>query len=359
MAAFYIPDIKAMVTKARNAFRAEMPGTDANVWPNNIYVSAKVIGGAVWEVFGRLKWMDRQRFVVSADLEGLKRHALDYNMSQKGASYSGGNAVIAATSYPLVVPAETVFTRADGVTFTTTIAGEVGQYSLEVSVPVICNTAGKIGNTVYGTPLTATLAGVASVNVDELGLGGGTDIESTEQLRSRILLRKRYPPRGGAPSDYILWGLSIPGVTRVFPVANAYGRGTVGVWFLMDDTYTAGIPQPVDVLNMQTYLDSVAPITANVIAAAPLADCIDITIKGLKPDTQGVRQSVSAELQSMFRNMAQPGLPNESFTLYQSWIWQAVSNATGERSHTVVAPVSDLQFTSGVMPCLRSVTFIP
>ncbi len=38
--AFYMPDIKAMVVRARNAFRAETPGTDAFIWPNNIYVSA-------------------------------------------------------------------------------------------------------------------------------------------------------------------------------------------------------------------------------------------------------------------------------------------------------------------------------
>lgn len=356
--AFTIPDIKAMVSKARNAFRAEMPGTDANVWPNNIYVSAKVIGGAVWEVFGRLKWMDRQRFVYSADLSGLLRHGIDYGINQKGATFASGNAVFVAASYPLTIPAGTQFTRADGLTYNTTAAGDVGQYSLSVSVPATCNTAGKTGNTTYGTPMTTALAGVASVEVDDVGLGGGTDIETPEQLRARLLRRKQYPPRGGAEADYIEWGTSISGVTRVFPVRNAFGRGTVGVWFLMDDTYPAGIPQPEDVATMQSYIDSQAPITAKVIVQAPIADCMDIVIKGLNPDTQAVRKSVGAELQSLFRNMAEPSLPGQQFTLYQSWIWQAVGNATGEKSHTVIAPASDVLFAAGTIPCLRSVKFI-
>lgn len=356
--AFTIPDIKSMVTKARNAFRAEMPGTDANVWPNNIYVSAKVIGGAVWEVFGRLKWMDRQRFVYSADLEGLLRHGIDYGISQKGATFASGNAVCVATSYPLTVPAGTQITRSDGVTYVTTAAGDVGQYSLSVSVPVTCSTAGKIGNTTYGTAMTASLAGLASVSVDDSGIGGGTDIETPEQLRERLRLRKQYPPRGGAAADYIEWGMSVPGVTRVFPVRNAFGRGTVGVWFLMDDTYPAGIPQAADVLSVQSYMDSVAPITAKVIVQAPIADCIDIVVKGLNPDTQAVRKSVGAELQSMFRNMVEPSLPDAQFTLYGSWIWQAVGNATGEKSHTIIAPAGDLTFVPGTIPCLRSINFI-
>jgi uncharacterized phage protein gp47/JayE len=357
--AFFIPDIKAVVQRARNAFRAEMPGTDAWLWPNNIYVSAKVMGGAVWEVFGRLKWMDRQRFAMTADGYELERHGLDYGIGRKGASFSAGSIVVSGEVYPLTIPLGAILTRSDGIAFTSTKAVSISKITLDVSVPVVCNVAGKTGNTIYGTPMTCSLAGVASAAVDAYGLGQGADTETDEQLRARILFRKRYPPHGGAAYDYIGWGLSLPGVTRVFPSGNAFGRGTVGVWFLMDDIYPAGIPQAADVMAMQTYIDSQAPITATVISQAPIADCIDIVIKGLRPDTQPVRESVGAELVSMFRNMASPGLPDAPFTLYQSWIWEAVSNATGERSHTVVAPATDTAFHVGIMPCINSVTFIP
>lgn len=355
--AFQMPDIQAMVQRTRNAFRAETPGTDAWIWPNNIYVSAKVIGGAVWSVFGRLKWMDRQRFAMTATGYELDRHGLDYGIGRKAASYAQGNVVVAVDSFPFTVPVGAVFTRSDGVTFTSTKAVDAGQWTLTATVPVVADVAGKAGNTVYGTPLTATISGVASVNVDDVGLGQGADQETDDQLRTRILMRKRYPPHGGAESDYVQWGLSLPGVTRVFAKGNAFGKGTVGVWFLMDDTYLAGIPLQADVDAVQTYIDSVAPATATPIVQAPIADCVDIVINNLSPDTQPVREAVAAELQSLFRRTATVGVPGEQFTLYRSAVWQAVGNATGERHHEIVAPSTDVLFAVGTMPCLRSVTF--
>jgi uncharacterized phage protein gp47/JayE len=357
--AFAIPDIKAVVQRARNAFRSEMPGTDSWVWPNNVYVTAKVIGGAVWEVFGRLKWMDRQRFAMTAEGYELERHGLDYGIARKPASYAQGNVLVVADTYPTAISVGTVFTRADGATFRSTQSKQVGKYTLDALVPVVADTPGRDSNTVYGTPLQLVHSHVVSAAVDSEGLGQGSDTETDDQLRERILHRKRYPPRGGDEHDYIGWARELFGVTRVFVKGNAYGRGTVGVWFLMDDTYPAGIPQAGDVAAVQAHLDSAAPVTASVIVSAPIADCVEVVIKGLAPDTQAVRESVAAELKSLFRNMARPGLPGDPFMLHQSWIWQAVSNATGERYHAVVAPASDVAFNTGVMPCLKSVTFIP
>lgn len=360
MKTFYIPSIKDMVQRTRNAFRAETPGTDAWVWPNNIYVSAKVIGGAVWEAFGRLAWMDRQRFVRTATGYGLERHGLDYGIARKPASYAQGNVVVVSDVYPTNIPAGTTFTRpTDGATFTSTQSRQVGRYDLSAVVPVVADAAGRAGNTVYGTPLTATVAGVTAVAVDDYGLGQGADLETDEQLRVRILHRKRYPPHGGAEYDYVAWGLELPGVTRVFAKGNAFGRGTVGVWFLMDDTYVAGIPQAADVLAVQAHIDAVSPVTANVIVQAPTADCIDVIVQGLMPDTQATRESAAAELQTLFRKMAQPGLPQNPFMLDQNWLWQAIGNATGVQSFKLVSPGDDLIFNAGIMPCLRSVTFQP
>jgi uncharacterized phage protein gp47/JayE len=145
----------------------------------------------------------------------------------------------------------------------------------------------------------------------------------------------------------------------VFVKGNGYGRGTVAVWFLMDDTYLAGIPLQNDVDAMQAYLDSVKPVTANVIVTAPIADCVDIVVKGLAPDTQATRESAAAELASLFRNSAQPSIPGNPFTLYRSGLWQAVGNAAGEQHHEVIAPLTDVAFPIGVMPCINSVQFIP
>ncbi len=357
--AFTIPAIKDVVQRARNAFRAETPGTDAWVWPNNIYVSAKVIGGAVWEVFGRLKWMDRQRFALTADGYELERHGLDYGISRLPASYAQGNAVFVSDTWPQTIAVGTKVYRSDGTAYTVTTAKSVDKYSLAATVPVVADVAGKGGNTIYGTPLTTPHAHITAVHVDDVGFGQGADQETDDKLRTRILHRKRFPPNGGSEQDYVGWGLSLPGVTRVFVKGNGYGRGTVAVWFLMDDTYPQGIPQSADVIAMQAYLDSVKPVTATVIVSAPIPDCMDIVVKGLSPDTQAVRESAAAELASLFRRMSQPSTPGNLFTLYRSGMWQAVGNAAGEQHHEIVAPLGDITFAVGVMPCIKSVTFVP
>lgn len=355
--AFYIPNVKDVVQRARNAFRTEMPGSDAWLWPNNVVVAAKVIGGAVWEVFGKLAWMDKQRFALTATGYELERHGLDYGINRKPASFAYGS-VVAYADYPYTVQTGTKFYRTDGAAFTSTKDVDVGRNGFAV-VPVVSDVVGVVGNTLPGAPLTSDDSSIATSLVDDFGIGQGANTETDDQLRDRILARKRYPPMGGAAYDYVAWAKELPGVTRVFPAGNAYGRGTVGVWFLMDDTYPAGIPMASDVAAVQAYIDTVAPVTASVFVQAPIADCIDIVVKGLNPDTQAVREAVGAELASLFRKMAQPGLPDDPFILRQSWLWQAVGNASGERSHQVVAPASDLTFGVGVMPCLRSVKFIP
>ena len=360
---FAMPDLKAMAQRARNSFRVEMPGTDAWVWPNNVYVSAKVFAGIVYEVFGRLKTIDRERFMFSASIDGLTDHGIEFAIPRNGASFAQGFVEFPVT-FPFTVPAGAFVTRDDGVTYTVTKSISAPQYSTNglVVAPVICNTVGKVGNAITGTPLTTNLTGLTdaatTVYVGDLGIGSGADIEPVEDYRTRLLARKRQPPMGGASYDYVAWAKQIPGVTRVFVAGNGFGPGTVAVWFLMDDTYLDGVPQPADVETMQAHLDSVSPVTANVIALAPLLSCIDITVRGLSPDTQAIREAVAAEVQTLFLKTTKPGLPGQPFVLRWSWIEKAVSNATGEDYNEGLGDEADQSFGVGIMPCLRSVNFI-
>ena len=80
-----------------------------------------------------------------------------------------------------------------------------------------------------------------------LEVTGGTDAETDDQLRARILHRIQNPPMGGAQADYVTWALAVPGVTRAW-AASEQGIGTMTVRFLMDDlraVTTAGRRQPM------------------------------------------------------------------------------------------------------------------
>jgi uncharacterized phage protein gp47/JayE len=364
--AFVITDLKTLSQRSRNSFKTYLKGSDAWLWPSNIYVVAKVLAGMTNMLFMRLKWINKQRFVSTCtDWDELKLHGSELGINQKQASASQGYVNVYVT-YPYTVNSGEVLTRSDGVTYTVTKTTSAVQYATldYVEVPVVCTKVGKTGNTLAGTQLTTTMVDSSNntilAYVGDAGLGQGTDAETFEQLQARILFRKRNPPAAGAEHDYIAWATSVPGVTRAFVKGNAFGYGTVGVWFLMDDTYSFGIPLAADVAAVQAYIDSVKPVGATtVVVQAPTPDCIDIVVKGVSPDTQAMRNSIAAELLATFRRMTQPGVPGTPFTLRWSWLQQAVDNATGEQyNEGVTAPSTDLTFTAGIMPCINSVKFV-
>lgn len=361
---FPIPTLRSLLQRARNSFRSNLPGTDAWIWPSNIYVVAKVVGGLVYMVFERLQWIDKQRFVSTAtDLNQLQLAGAELGINLKGASAAQGHVNVTA-NYPFTVPIGTQFLRSDGVIYAATLSVSATQYSVlpYVAVPVVCTTTGAVGNALAGTPLSTSLANTDGSTlapvVDANGLGSGADTETFESLQTRILLRKRQPPAGGSPTDYQRWALEVPGVTRAYVAGKAFGPGTVAVWFFMDDTYPSGIPQASDVAVVQAHINSLAPVAAEVFVQAPIARCIDVIVNGLYPDTQQGRQAVAAEVQAVFLKMTQPGLPGQPFVLRWSWLQQAVSNATGGQFNEGVAqPSADMFFIAGEAPCLRSITF--
>lgn len=258
--------------------------------------------------------------------------------------------------YPFVVLKNTLFERSDGVTYVVTADTFAPQYNGTgtLSVPVACAVIGSTGNVTGGAPFSTSLTGltgaVSTVSADVAGIGGGTDGETVEQYRARLLARKRQVPMGGCQYDYEAWALSYPGVTRVWVAGNGFGPGTVAIWFMMDGTYVNGIPQAADVAALQAFLATKAPVTANVLVLAPVAVLVNVTVAKLNPSTLAMRTAVTNELNTMFARMAEPGTPQANFTLYLQWVWQAVGNATGERFADVVAPSADLTFATGYIP---------
>lgn len=356
---FAIPTLDDLVQRTWRAFRANLKGSDAKLWPNNVAVSAKVMAGAVWSPFSFLEYISRQILVHTADGQWLDRHAYDWGLARLAPTYAEGKVTISGTE-GVAVPAGAVVQRADGVLYDITLGGVVGAGGT-VDVSVKAQVSGRAANAVAGVAmiLTSPIAGVDSdAEVADDGIGLGADLESDDSLRARILFRKRMPPHGGAAHDYVAWMREINGVTRVFvdPRTTGNSRTTIGIWFLMDELYTDGIPQSADVARAEALIDGYRPAGAIVEIAAPTAVPQNITI-ALSPDNTAVRDAVRLELAEMFRREARVSTLTSPFTLYRSLISEAVSIATGEHHHTLVSPSTDQGFTAGQIPTLGTITF--
>ena len=356
---FSVPTLTDLAKRAATAFRSNLKGSDAALWPNNVAVSAKVMAGAVWEAFSFLDYISRQAFAATAEGQWIERHAAEYGMARLAATYALGSITLAGDN-GVTVPAGLILVRADGVEYETTTSGVTA--SGTVTVKATARTAGKTGNAASGVALalSAPLDRISSdATVAAAGIGSGADTESDESLRQRVLFRKRMPPHGGAAHDYVAWAREINGVTRVFvdPVTAVNERTSVGVYILMDDLYVDGIPQAADVAAVAAHIDALRPAGAIVAVEAPGALTIDVRIDDLAPDTAAVRDAVALELADLFRRAMRVSTLTDPYTLRVSKLWEAVSRAAGEDSHRIELPGGDVVVPPGYVPVLGTLVF--
>jgi uncharacterized phage protein gp47/JayE len=349
------PTLPELRDRIRRDFNARLPGADALLRQSNLRVIADVLAGLSTLHYGYQEWLARQLFPDTAETAFLERWASIWGLTRLPATAAVGSLTVQGTA-GAVVPAGAEFQRVDGVRYQTadgaTLAAD-GTATVAVEAETLGTTGGADAGTQVST-VTALPGIVAQATVAAPGLAGGADEESDALLRTRLLARIQTPPHGGAASDYVDWTLEVPGVTRVWVAPQEQGPGTVVVRFAMDDAaHPNGIPTAGDVALVQAHLDAVRPVTADVIVVAPIARAIDVTIATLTPDTPEVRTAVVAELTDTFYRNGVPG-----GILYVSWLWEAVSLASGERHHRITLPTGDVTLGAGELPILGTITYV-
>src|SRR5580765_5056827 len=227
-------DVRGMV---RDLIKGSLPGADASI-PNSVLRVLSDNQGALCHLVLRyIDWLALQLLPDTAETEWLDRHGdiwlvkADGTTGRKSATYAEG--VVTATGLQGIdVPVATPMS-ALGVNYETTADVVIGAGPTNISVRAL--DAGSIGNMSEGDGIdfSSPISGVDST-ATVVVMEGGADTETDDQLRARILFRIRNPPMGGDQADYIIWTMSVPGVTRAW-AAPEQGPGTMTIRFLMDD----------------------------------------------------------------------------------------------------------------------------
>jgi Uncharacterized homolog of phage Mu protein gp47 len=283
-----------------------------------------------------LDWLAKQMLPDTAETEFLDRHGViwlknaDGSLGRKAASFAAGTVSVTGVD-GTIVPEGTLLLYGADLNFQTTDEVTVGVGGT-VELPVVCLTAGIVGNVDDGDVMTISVDGIdGAATVVEMG--GGTDAESDDQLRERILLRIQQPPMGGDASDYVLWALAVNGVTRAWCSPLEMGVGTVTVRFMMDDLRAGngGFPLQEDVEVVREYLETQRPVAIkDMFVEIPIAMPVDVKISEMSLDTEEVRAEIEDALNAMFRKRAAPahstnGVPQPAQTMYEVWAAEAVS----------------------------------
>lgn len=347
------PTLTELRQLGRSMFASRLPGADATLRRSNIGVTADVVAGMAYGVYGYLDFLIRQVFADTAEGAYLQREGAMYGMAPTGAVKAAGSVTCTGTDGSAIPGLIELFQDSAGNTYVTQAAAVIAGGT--ATVPVQAKLGGAAQNLLTGAllQLTVALAGVdATGSVAAPGLSGGLDEEDIEAFRKRVLARKAAPPQGGMATDYVAWALTVPGVTRAWVYPANRGGGTVDLTFVMDGRANI-IPLVADIAAVQAAVDAKRPVTDDCVVFAPIATAVNFTIDGV--GDQVVRDAIIASVKDMFTAEAVPGgaydpVTQGTFTgalSFEQHIDPAVAMGAGDTPFDITAPVADVAGISG------------
>jgi uncharacterized phage protein gp47/JayE len=296
-------------------------------------IRANAVAAAIEGLYFHQAWLARQIFPDTADSDALMRHASLHGLYRKAATQADGTVTVRG-AVGVLVPEDTEFTNPlTEQTYLST--ADVTLADETAVVPVQAVTAGIAANAVAGTVLTITdppndLAAAATV----IAITGGTDTESDTQLLDRLLLYLQTPPAGGSQADYRHWAYAVSGVTAAwcYPLRRGPGTVDVAVW-------SAGAPSAATLAAVTTYIDTLRPVTADVLVMAPQALTVAITATLTLASAgrlDAIRDSAAEDLAALFAELS-PG-----DTLYINLVEAVLRDQPGVTDVNLISPATNV-----------------
>jgi len=338
-----------LINRTRDDLLSRLPNDDP-LRRSDAIVYARVLAGAANELYGYLEWLSSQIIYDTADADMLRRWAAIWGIYPKAASAASGTVDLTGNA-DAPIPAGAILQAYDGQQYSVDVAAAIAGSSATVALTAVV--PGLAGNRQAGQTLTfvSTPPGVSATGIGGL-ISGGADAETDDFLRTRFMARIRQQPHGGAAFDYVAWALEVAGFTRAWCFPLEMGAGTVTVRGMCDDSYPDGIPEAGDIAALQSHIEGLRPVTANVICVAPIPDALNFTISGLLPGTTAVQAAVETSLRELIRAESAPG-----GTLRLSHLQGAIRDAAGVEDFTLVSPSANVVSSTGHISVFNSITW--
>lgn len=208
------------------------------------------------------------------NLEGdlLIARAAENGLSLRQGTYAEGSITFTGTN-DTVIPMGTVVSTESNLMYVTTTSEIItnGTVTATIKSEDIGSKYNVEANKIINLPVA--IVGVSSLT-NLSPIMGGSDTESYDSLRDRLLFYIRNPGASGSKNDYRIWTLSVAGVgdTKVFPLAN--GPGTVEV-VIIDASKRAANSTLIE--SVTSYIESVRPIGARVSVIPAIEKTVNIS----------------------------------------------------------------------------------
>lgn len=299
---------------------------------SDLAVFEAVIAGASHALYNAINYGRKQLFIDSCDENYLERIAGIFGIYRKSATKATGRVQFNYASSAVDVPVGTLLQDENEHQYaTTSVVDSSGKAYIRAAE---AGTASNIDVDVELT-LPAPVAGVLGAKVVE-AVVGGTDIETDDELRERVLARTQNPPRQGTATDYVAWAKEVAGVGEAWCYPREQGDGTVVIRILATDR---ALPSQDLINNVSDYVKSKASVLAHIYVLSPIEQAIDFTLK-IEPDTLSNRSLAEQAIKNVFAKESIPG----GF-IYLSHINKAISDIATEDNHVIVSPTADIKAT--------------
>ena len=277
---------------------------------------------------------------------------------------SGANQTDYNGTHNIIVVNDTVFTYDIPTTPATPATGSLQLNVLGVQVSVKSVGYGSTQNLSSGSTLSFTnpIAGIDSdAYVTNDQIGGGTDVETDEEYRVRVIEAYQNPVSFFNTPQLIQQAKKVAGVTRVFVREITPNVGQVTIYFTRDNDTDSIIPSTSEVNTVKEKLLEIKPshvAPADVIVLAPTAKVVNFTFTSISPDTPSMRSSITENLKAFFQEETDVGATLYAYQ-YNSVIFRTIDLQTGLplNSFVLSAPTGDITTTSSEIAILGTVTF--
>lgn len=361
---FNRPTLQELDDRIQADFKNRIENSQSFLRRSVLKVMGRVYAGAIYLIYGFINYCKDQIFASTADAENLENHGSDFGISRKAADYASGEGEATGTAGKSI-PSGSKLTNNSGYVYVTDSDVTIGVGGT-ADVPFTAEIGGSDSNDDAGISLTfiTPIAGVnTTITVDSNGITGGIDEEDDEDLRDRILTRKRQPPHGGAEFDYENWALEVSGVTRAWSFPQYQGQGTIGLAFVRDDDSDSIIPNAEQMEEVREYIvehtDPLTGVTVGIPATAePGFTIITVSLEsldfsiGILPNTAAAKADVQEKIEDLILSKGGPGE-----TIYLSDIQAAISSSALETASKILSPVIDIGIATNKIPVLGTITW--
>lgn len=232
------------------------------------------------------------------------------------------------------------------------------------SIEVQSTETGQVTNQLPGVGLTilSPIAGVDDTAFVQFGeIGGGTDTETNDDFRTRILEAYQFPFALFNSAAIIQQAKLVPGVGRVFVEEITPDVGQETVYFTRDndDDIIPSISEVTAVKNKILEIKPAFHSDDDLIVLAPIGVPVNFTFTSITPTTVSMQQSVINSLNQFFREKTTVS-ENIKDQDYICAINDTIDTSSGTKiqDFTLSAPIGDIVIASGEIGTLGVINFV-